>query len=866
MPDAGGGEQVDQAEVRAALRKARSTQPGLDGLKIALYRAAKDTFIPLLARVFSAIGVEGELPGGFHTGVVVPLHKGGDRTLPANYRPITLLNTDYRLLAAVLGARLAPHMLDVIDPVQTAFLQGRSIGENIWFLQLLPHALAAEGRAGVLAICDFQKAYDTVDRGFLLDVMRRLGAGEVLLKWVKMLLAGTKARALVMGQLSRLTTFDAGVRQGCPLAPLLYLFVGQALLCFLKARGVGMEMPAAPALSPLLAEETFGAPTVAAPVFSSSPASPTNPPIVVAPASGLPPAPAQRLTAVQYADDCKALRPSFDEVPPFLDAMRTFGDASGQRLSMRKTRLLEVGAVGPLAAAPTLVHGLKVVDKVTALGVEFRRGLAPASAQWDESLAKIEVCYRRASRVQLSAFGRGFASAAYGVSRLLHAAEYAGLPAATAAALQTATGALVDRDEPPGAPQPRDDASETRPKSFSGVRWDLQCGSPELGGLGALHFEHHLSARAAKWGVRLLLDGTSRPWTRLAWSILAAKFPRPPLTVLAGKHVWRLQNPAAATPLPLPPFLPPPLRRILAPLQRMPALGRSTRSEQGAVALQPGWLTAQELVSWRLHHVGAYAATMFQLGTPAWASAGASSDGDKGVALWDYSVRFGTHLLTQPALLERADRFRLFVEEVGGALPPELAAAAAMRAVLRRLWKLPLPNTLKQTFWYCFLNGLPTSARMPAAPPRPCGCGTGDARPDRRHHFADCPAAQAVVQAVAASLPPRDAPNLLAELRAVTPPPGLHAGVWGIVALAAMDAMDAARRRQSHLLQQRLAQRGAELAAEMASFSVLSFWSTLSEAARAPLPPTWRKQVPADHPFLGWDATASCWTVRQPAS
>lgn len=80
----------------------------------------------------------------------------------------------------------------------------------------------------------------------------------------------------------------------------------------------------------------------------------------------------------------------------------------------------------------------------------------------------------------------------------------------------------------------------------------------------------------------------------------------------------------------------------------MPALGRSTRSEQGAVALQPGWLTAQELVSWHLHHVGACAAAMFQMGTPAWAPAVASPNGDKGVAVWDHSVRFGTRLLTQP--------------------------------------------------------------------------------------------------------------------------------------------------------------------------------------------------------------------------
>jgi hypothetical protein len=61
----------------------------------------------------------------------------------------------------------------------------------------------------------------------------------------------------------------------------------------------------------------------------------------------------------------------------------------------------------------------------------------------------------------------------------------------------------------------------------------------------------------------------------------------------------------------------------------------------------------------------------------------------------------------QNSLLERAHRFRLFVEEVGGTLPSAVAAPAVMRTVLRKLWRLPLPNTLKQTYWYCFLNGMP---------------------------------------------------------------------------------------------------------------------------------------------------------------
>lgn len=71
------------------------------------------------------------LPARFSEGLIVTLYKSGDRADPANYRPITLLCTDYRIYAKILSRRLGPHLASVIDPEQTAFVPGRRIGENI---------------------------------------------------------------------------------------------------------------------------------------------------------------------------------------------------------------------------------------------------------------------------------------------------------------------------------------------------------------------------------------------------------------------------------------------------------------------------------------------------------------------------------------------------------------------------------------------------------------------------------------------------------------------------------------------------------------------------------------------------------------
>eukprot|EP00887_Chlorella_sp_A99_P006178 scaffold3.g6178.t1 len=274
-----------------------------------------------------AIAHAGTLP--LFGGITI-LHKTGDRSDPANYRPITLLTTDYRLYAKVLALQLNPCLSSIISRQQTAFVPGRCIGENVLLLQCLPELLRRQGRWAVVVLCDFRKAYDTLDREFLFRTMRALGVGEGFLAMVRLLLAGTRARAVVNGFVSTPAASHAGVRQGCPLAPLLYLFVAQALLRLLQARGVDIDV----------AE--------------------------------------RRLAATQYADDTEALLPSLAEVPAFLAAMVTFGAASGQHLNPDKTVLLPIGAVP--AGLPATAHGLRVVGAARALGVTFASAGPPAAA------------------------------------------------------------------------------------------------------------------------------------------------------------------------------------------------------------------------------------------------------------------------------------------------------------------------------------------------------------------------------------------------------------------------------------------------------------------------------------------------------
>jgi hypothetical protein len=367
-----------------------------------LWKKFGGILFPYLARVFSAIGRSASAPPGFLFGVVVAIFKKGDPTDPANYRPITLLNSDYRLLARVLATRIAPALASVVGPEQTAFIPGRLIGDNITLLQLLPDVLrsnaacaaaaagaaaaavpahvppawAASGAPGatraVVAFLDFRKAFDTISRPFLYASMAEvLGPDSGMLSWARTLLGPTAASAVVNGFESRPSPTAAGVRQGCPLSPALYLFVAMALGAWLRAQP----------------EDTVG--------------------VDLGPDAG------GRLCGTQFADDTEAVLPGLEEadVARFLAALRTFERASGQGLNVPKCELLPVGDWAG-AQVPDSVCGLRVVRMAAALGMRFSNqpGEADAAVDWPARLEGVESCYSRLAKLPLSTFGRGFAA------------------------------------------------------------------------------------------------------------------------------------------------------------------------------------------------------------------------------------------------------------------------------------------------------------------------------------------------------------------------------------------------------------------------------------------------------------------------
>ena len=223
-------------ELEGALqRMGRRKVPGLDGLPVEFYLKFWGILGPVVLEVLTEVLRRGTLEGSMAVGVITLLYKKGDASDLANWRPLTMLCVDYKLLAKVLADRLRTVLPDAVHVDQTCGVAGRSVR---WNLMLIRDAIAwAEEKNLPLMVVglDQAKAFDRVHWGFMFRVLDRVGLGRTFVGWLRALYAGVGSTVCVNGHLGDVFGLHAGVRQGCPLSPLLYILYMEPLAAAIRA-------------------------------------------------------------------------------------------------------------------------------------------------------------------------------------------------------------------------------------------------------------------------------------------------------------------------------------------------------------------------------------------------------------------------------------------------------------------------------------------------------------------------------------------------------------------------------------------------------------------------------------------------------
>ena len=441
---------VTECEVRDALKQVGlNKSPGLDGLPYEVYLRISHMFVPILTDVFNHWFAQGAIPGSVTKGVITLLKKGGRHVGEGldDYRPITLLNTELKILARVLANRLQLVISDLIGPEQTFAVKGRSIQDNLHLIREVLEVIEDDTEAALISL-DQSKAFDRVDHRFLASVLETVGFKPEFRRWISLMYHNPQAVVQVNGRRLRVFGIERSVRQGCPLSPLLYVLALEPLLRRLRDERTG--------------------PSLCGISFASSLAA--------------------RVSA--FADDITVFVSRRLDIKAVKEAVVEYERIAGAKVNFDKSEGLRLGA---WRGSNTLPGPFRWSDgPILILGVWFGLDLQ-LERNWSEVQTKVNAQVGIWLSRRLSLKGRAEACATYVFPLILYRLAVFPLPKARRLALQQSLSRLLW-----GGARPM-------------VRGQVYIQHPRNGGLGMPDLESHwLAERLAYMGRSLTGDSVWR--------------------------------------------------------------------------------------------------------------------------------------------------------------------------------------------------------------------------------------------------------------------------------------------------------------------------------------------------------------------
>ena len=235
-----GGSPVDAGALHGPAEHGGGKAPGIDGIPAEFFKEFWNELGEDLLTVFNESFRDLVLPVSCRRAVITLLPKKGDLQEIKNWRPVSLLCTDYKILSKALANRLRDVMEHVIHPDQTYCVPGRSILDNVSLIRDIVDFSSSLGIKTGLISLDQEKAFDRVEHLYLWKTLERFGLSPCLIAMIKVLYQDIESVLKINGGLSAPFKVHRGVRQGCSLSGMLYALSIEPMLNKIRANIEGL--------------------------------------------------------------------------------------------------------------------------------------------------------------------------------------------------------------------------------------------------------------------------------------------------------------------------------------------------------------------------------------------------------------------------------------------------------------------------------------------------------------------------------------------------------------------------------------------------------------------------------------------------
>ena len=376
---------ITQSELLLAIKNSkRGSAPGLDGLPNEIYayfwHDIKEPLIECINFSFQT----GELSSTQKEGLISLIYKGKglNREVISNWRPISLTNSDYKLIAKILAHRLNTCLHKCIGPHQHAFIKGRYISHMLREIDDIIELGKSMKSENIILSLDYEKAFDTLSTDAIIKALHHYGLGEHFIRWIQIILFERKSCIKNGGHLSDFFQMFRGVRQGCPVSPLLFILTVE-----LFAKNIrndknirGIAIPGAP----------------------------------------------ERVKILQYADDTTLFLKDLIDYREILAKIKAFADSTGLKLNKMKSNAMFISNPDQVN---TYKNGIKFVNKLKILGITFSNECSAQTIKenYDNKIERLEKLCTLWSKRHLSFMGKITILKSYGISLFIHIMQSIGI-------------------------------------------------------------------------------------------------------------------------------------------------------------------------------------------------------------------------------------------------------------------------------------------------------------------------------------------------------------------------------------------------------------------------------------------------------